>query len=242
MGVMLRLSFRQMAGRRRFALLFVLAALPVGLAIILNVFVSDDSEFDREFINTLIDGMIIAAIMPLVVMALATSAFGNEIEDNTLNVLVLKPISRASIVIPKLIGSIAYTAPLVVGSGVAVTPIALGDGGGRAAVATGVALLVGAVTYAAVFTWAGLISTKALGIAVVYVFLWEGLMTSFLGGVRYLSIRGYTLGILYGLDETTFASIEDRVIGFPAAIVGAGLVTVGFTVLTVLRLKRMDVQ
>ena len=242
MGVMLRLSLRQMAGGRRLALLFVLAALPVGLAIVLKAFVSEDSNFDREFINTIIDGMIVAAIMPLVVMALATAAFGNEVEDNTLNVLVLKPMSRSSIVLPKLISSIAYTAPLVVGSGIAVTLIALGDGGARAALATGGALVVGVVTYAAVFTWAGLISTKALGIAVVYVFLWEGLMTSFLGGIRYLSVRGYTLGILHGLDESTFASIESRVIGFPAAIMGAGLVTVGFVVLTVLRLKRMDVQ
>ena len=92
------------------------------------------------------------------------------------------------------------------------------------------------------FTWAGLVSTKALGIAVVYVFLWELLLASLLSGIRYLSIRGYTLSILHGLDNATFASIEGRVIEFPAALAGAALVTVGFVVLTIRRLQRMDVQ
>ena len=146
MGVMLRVSLRQMAGRRRLALLVLLAALPVGLAVLLKTFLSDDSDFADDFINTIIDGMIISAIMPLVVMALSTAAFGNEVEDRTLNFLVLKPVSRVSIVIPKLIGSIAFAAPLIVASGVAVTLIALGDGGGRAALATGGALLVGVIT------------------------------------------------------------------------------------------------
>ena len=242
MGVMLRVSLRQMAGRRRLALLVILAGLPVGLAALQKTFLSDDSDFADVFINTVIDGMIISAIMPLVVMALSTAAFGNEVEDRTLNFLVLKPVSRVSIVIPKLIGSIAFAAPLIVASGVVVTLIALDDGGVRAALATGGALLVGVITYAAVFTWAGLVSTKALGIAVVYVFLWELLLASLLSGIRYLSIRGYTLSILHGLDDATFASIEGRVIEFPAALAGAAIVTVGFVVLTIRRLQRMDVQ
>ena len=141
--------------------------------------------------------------MPIVVMALATSAFGNELEDRTLNVLVLKPISRAAIVLPKLLASILVTAPLMAGAGVAVAVIALGDGGVRAALATGVALGVGAITYAAMFTWAGLLSSKALGFALVYVFLWEATLSSLFDGVRFLSVKGYTMGILYGLDETT---------------------------------------
>jgi len=101
---------------------------------------------------------------------------------------------------------------------------------------------VGVITYAAMFTWAGLLSSRALGFAVVYVFLWEGLLSSFLSGIRYLSVRGYTLSILHGLDEEIFASIGDRVIEFQAALVGAALVTVLFTYLTVRRLRTMDVQ
>ena len=165
-----------------------------------------------------------------------------ELEDRTLNVLVLKPISRLSIVVPKLLGSIIVTGPVLVAAGVAVTAIALGGGGARALLATAAALSTGVIVYAAVFTWAGLISSRSLGFALVYVFLWEGLVTNFLSGARYLSVRGYTLGILHGLDEETFTPLAGRVIELPAAIVGAALVTIAFFVLTVRRLQRMDVQ
>ena len=188
MGPMLRLSLRQLAGRRRLILILVLAAIPVALAIVLKIFASEDVGFKKDFIDSIIDGIVIASVMPIVVMTLATAAFGHELEDRTLNVLVLKPVARSAIVLPKLLASIAIAAPLVVIAGTAVTLIAVEDGGGRAAVAVIVALFTGVVTYAALFTWAGLMTSRALGFALVYVLLWEGLITSFLSGVRYLSI------------------------------------------------------
>ncbi len=241
MGPMLRFSLRQLTGRFRLLLIFLLSALPVVLAVILNAFAPDDQDFNRNFIDSIIDGIIIAGVMPIVVMTLATATFGNELEDRTLNFLVLKPVNRITIVVPKLAASIVIAAPLVVVAGVAITLIAVEGGGAQAAVATAAALLAGVVTYAAVFTWAGLMTSRALGFALVYVFLWEGLLATYLSGVRYLSVRGYTLGILHGLDEKTFGSIGGRAIEFPAAVVGATLVTVAFTLLTVRRLQRMDV-
>jgi ABC-2 type transport system permease protein len=241
MLTMLQLSLRQMSGRRRIVLIVILATLPVALAGTLRVFggLSDPNEVSG-FVDTVVDGMIIATIMPIVVMTLATAAFGDELEDRTLNLLVLKPISRMAIVLPKLVAVIAIAAPLAAATGIAVSMLAFEDM--QASLATGAAVFVGAVAYAAVFTWAGLMSSRAIGFALVYVLLWEGLLSSFLSGIRYLSIRGYTLGILNGLDETAFKSISSRVIEFPAAVVGAALVTIVFTWLTVRRLQRMDVQ
>jgi hypothetical protein len=80
-----------------------------------------------------------------------------------------------------------------------------------------------------------------LSFALVYVFLWEGVLSTFLGGVRYLSVRGYTLSIVHGIDGDVFRSLGPRVIEFPAALVGAGAVTVLFVWLTVRRLRRMDI-
>ncbi len=84
-------------------------------------------------------------------------------------------------------------------------------------------------------------SSRALGFALIYVFLWEGLISSFLGGVRYLSVRGYTLAILHGMDDKSFESLGQRVIEFPAPTVGAAAVTMVFFWLSVRRLRRMDV-
>ena len=83
--------------------------------------------------------------------------------------------------------------------------------------------------------------TRALAYGLVYIFLWEGLISTFFGGVRYLSVRGYILAILHGLDDKSFEPLGDRVIEFPAALVGATIVTAAFFLLTVRRLRRMDV-
>ena len=250
MAPMFRLSFRQLASRRRLLLVLLLAALPIGLAALLSATVDEDESSNETFINVLLDGMLIAAILPIITMVLATAAFGNELEDRTLGYLVMKPLSRLRIVIPKLLASVAVGAPLLIASGVGATLLGAGglgtallvlDGDVQAVVAVGVAVLAGVVTYAAIFLWAGLMTSRALAFALIYVFLWEDLIGSYLEGIRYLSVRAYTLGILHGMDEGSFGTLDDRVIEFPAAIGGAIGVTVLFFWMSVRRLSRMDV-
>ena len=91
------------------------------------------------------------------------------------------------------------------------------------------------------FTWTGLVTTRALAVGLIYVFIWQGLLFSLPEGVRYLSIRAYTLTILHGLDDESFSTLEGRGIELPAAVIGVGAVTVVFFLLTVRRLRKMDV-
>ena len=235
------LTLRQLAGRRRLAIVVVLAAVPVGLSVLLNAFLAEEEDFTEEFVDNLVNFMLIGTVLPIVVMTMATAAFGNELEDRTLNMLVLKPISRAAIVVPKLLGSIVVAAPVLVGAIAAVVLIALGDGGLRAVGAASAAVFGGVVTYTAIFTWAGLITKNALPFALVYVFLWEDFLTAILPGLRYFSVRTYTTGIMHGLDDATFAALGDNTLTLPTALAGAGIVSVAFSLLTVRRLKRMDV-
>ncbi|MCI0846106.1 MAG: ABC transporter permease subunit [Chloroflexi bacterium] len=239
MGPVFWLSLRQLTGRWRLALIFLLAALPVGLAVILSLTAGGGGD-SGIFINLLLDGMLVAAILPIVTMALSTAAFGNEVEDRTLSYLVLKPIARWRIAMPKVLASIAISGPLLVASGVAAALLGF-DGDVRAAVAVGVAIFAGVAAYAAVFTWLGLLTNRAIAFALIYVLLWEGVIGTFLQGVNYLSVRGYTLAIMYGINETGFEELGSRVIEFPAGIVGAVVVTVVFLFLLVRRLHRMDV-
>ena len=234
------LSMRQLTGRWRIILITLLAALPVGLAVIVRLTTSDADDFDESFIEILLDGMLVAGIMPIVTMALSTASFGNELEDRTLSFLTLKPIARWRIALPKLLASIAISGPLLIASGVAAALLGF-DGSIRAAFAVGIAVLVGVSAYAAIFTWAGLATSRPLAFALIYVLLWEGVISSFINGVNYLSVRGYTLGIMHGINETEFQALSERVIEFPAAIVGAVAVTVVFWLLGVRRLRRMDV-
>ena len=240
MGVIFRLSIRQLTGRWRISLILLLAALPVGLAVIVKLTVSDDATFNENFTDILLDGMLVAGILPIVTMALATSSFGNELEDKTLGFLTLMPVARWRIVLPKVLASLVICGPLLVVSGVVATLLGF-DGEIRPALAVAVALAAGVLAYAAIFTWAGLVTSRALPFALVYVLLWEGVISSFMSGVSYLSVRGYTLGIMSGMDPSSFPTLEDSVIEFPVAIGGALVVTVLFLWLGVRRLQRMDV-
>ncbi len=215
-------------------LLLLLSALPVAVAGIVAGF-SEEAD-----VNFLLDGLIVAAILPIVTMALATAAFGDEIDDRTLSYLVLKPLPRWRIVAPKLMASIIVSGPLIIAGGVGATVIGV-EAGAQPALAIAAALAVGGIAYASIFTWAGLVTTQALGFALVYVVLWEGVIVSFLPGVRYLSVRGYALGILHGIDDKSFEAVAERAVELPAAVGGAAAVTLAFAFFTVRRLRRMDV-
>jgi len=236
MGTLFRLSLRQLAGRWRLIVIVILAAMPVAIALTM----ARVDETHGEALGHMLDGMVVAAILPIVTMAVATAAFGNELDDRTLSYLVLKPVARWRIVLPKLLAVIAIGAPLLVVSGVLAA--LLGPGGtARAAAAVGVALFAGVLAYGAIFTWLGLLTSRGLGFALVYVFLWEGLVSTFMPGIRYLSVRGYTLALIHGIDDGVLGGSGAGAIEFPAAIAGAAAVTVVFTWLTIRRLRRMDV-
>ena len=239
MGSMVSLSIRQLTGRWRVAFILLLSVLMLGLAVVVFI-LSDEPRAHGETIDVFFDGLIVGAILPLVIMALATASFGNEVEDRTLSYLVMKPVARWLIVLPKVLAPIAVGGPVLIVTGV-VTTLLLLEGDVRAATAVAVAIFAGVVAYASIFTWLGLVTKSALAVAVVYVFVWEGLISTFLGGVRYLSVRGYVLAIMDGIDGESFEVFGERAIEYPAAIVGAATVSVVFFLLTILRLKRMDV-
>ena len=250
MGALFRLSLRQLTGKWRLLLLVLLAALPVGLAVLVTLSLGEDETSNEEFVDTLLDALLIGGVMPIISLVLATALFGNEVEDQTLNYLTLRPVPRYQIVVAKLAAALVIGLPLIVLSGVIAawlgagsigSNIAVLDSPPRAIAAIGLALFLGSVAYTSLFTWAGLMSTRALPYALVYVVLWEGVVSSFLGGIRYLSVRGYTLGLVHGLDDVSFADLSSRAIEFSAALVGVAAVTIGFFYLTVRRLSQMDV-
>ncbi len=234
------LSIRQLTGPVRLGLILLLSALPVVLAVILSLTGGQDGIGRDDFVNVMLSGLLVAGVLPIVVMTLGTAAFGNEVEDGTLGNLALMPLARWQIALPKLLATLTISVPIIVASGVVTSLIGLGLDV-RAALSVAVALLLGVAAYSAIFTWTGLVTGRALAVALLYVILWEGIIGSLISGVGYLSVRGYTLAIMHGLDSEAFDAVGDRVIALPAAIAGALLVTAVFYGLAVWRLTRMDV-
>lgn len=140
MGAIYLLTLRQLSGRWRLLIMTALASMPVLIAV---VTLQDASAPDvDEFEAVVFSGMLAGSIAPLVVLAIATAAFANEIEDRTLANLTLSPISRWRIVVPKLLAAITIAGPFIAVSAFATSHVAfLGDT--RASVAVTVATLFG---------------------------------------------------------------------------------------------------
>ena len=230
------LSLRQLAGRWRLVLLTVLAALPVAIAAVMLRSSSAPTVADFEEIVLLT--MLAGSIAPLVVLAMAAPAFGNEVEDRTLANLVLSPVPRWRITVPKWAAAVSLALPFIAASAAATSWIAfLGDL--RAVVAITVSAVVGVLMYAAAFTWLGLVTPQAIGAGLVYIVLWEGFLAQFLAGVRGLSIKFHAIALMHALDARRFAEFRHPG-GVTASLVAAALVA-GFLALATRRLRTMDV-
>jgi ABC-2 type transport system permease protein len=234
-GLIFMLTLRQLSGKWRLIIIVLLSVLPV----ITSLVKPDDAPLS-EMDDVLVNGMLASAILPIVVLSVATASLGNELEDKTLGFLMLNPLPRWQIVVPKLLGAIAVAAPALMIGGMVAAYIAF-DGDGKAVVAVGIALLVGIATYASVFLWAGLMTSRALAFGLLYVFLWEGLFSNFVSGIRFLSIREYTIGIVRVVDGNRFAGADQETLSTATAIGGVLIVLVVFLLLSVRRLQRMDV-
>lgn len=236
MGAVYRLTLRQLAGRWRLTVLTVLAALPVLISLLLLS--GREAPSVREYEGGVLSAMFAGAIIPLVVLALAGVAFANEVEDRTLANLVLSPVPRWRIAVPKLLASLTIAAPFIAVSAFLSAYVAyVGDL--TAALAVTVGFVVCVALYASAFTWLGLVTTQAIGVGLLYVVIWEGLFSGFVAGVRLLSLRHYALAIVHGLDPRRFPTLG--LPGMTAALLLCAAVVGGFVLLSVRRLRRMDV-
>ena len=230
------LTLRQLTGRWRLVIISVLATLPMIAAALLVS--SDDAPSVLEFEQVVLSTMLAGAIAPLVVLAIAAAAFGNEYEDRTLANLTLAPLARWRIAVPKLLAVLSVALPFIVTSAAVTGHVAfLGDA--RATLAITVSALVGVALYGSMFTWLGLVTTQAIGIGLLYIVLWEGFFSGFVAGVRLLSIRHYAIAVMHGIDARRFAPGDH--LGLLAAMVVSTLLFALFLYLAVKRLRRMDV-
>ena len=236
MGSVYRLTLRQLSGKWRLIIMTVLAAMPVVIALVMLA--DDHAPSVNEFETAVLGAMLAGSIGPLVVLAIAAAAFGNEIEDRTLANLTLSPVPRWKIALPKFLATFTIAAPFIGASALLTAHVAyLGDT--TATIAVTVAALVGVAMYSSMFVWLGLVSTQAIGIGLLYVVLWEGFFSGFVSGVRLLSIRFYAIALMHAMDPRRFASMDH--LNATASTILAVLVIAGFVLLSNRKLRQMDV-
>jgi ABC-2 type transport system permease protein len=233
----LLLTLVQLTARRRFVFILLLAALPVAVAL---AFALAQPDFDaRRFADRVVVRLIASLVLPLVALLLAVAAFGDEVEDRTLAYLLLKPIPRWAIVLPKVAAAAAIASSLLAVCGGATVLLVTGEA--RGALAVGGGLAVAAATYAAVFTWAGLVTRHALAFGLVYIVLWEASLSNVFVGTRLFSIRQYALAVMHGLDGAL--PLDGRLVSLDltAALLAAAAAMLVAGSLASLHLRTMDV-
>jgi ABC-2 type transport system permease protein len=137
---------------------------------------------------------------------------GAEIDDGSIIHLLATPVRRSAVVVTKFVVATALTvvfaavpeliAALISGGGSVPGP---GDAGlvpigaGSFAVALFTGALACSVIYNAVFVMVSAATTRAIAVGLLYVLVWEVLLSNFVSGVKLLSVSHYGLGIANGL-------------------------------------------
>lgn len=237
---LLGLTLRQQAFRRSTLMLIGLALIPVMVAIVYRV--SDSTATPDYWTATVLyRRLMITAVLPLTALLYGTSVIGDELEDGTAVYLLTKPLPRWQILVPKLVAAWLLTSSLVAGSTMLSGLVAIEGGRGEVVYGAAVAMAAGALAYTAVFVLLSVITSHALIAGLIYVFIWEGAVSGIFRGVRYFSIRHYTIGLadwLAGKVPDTF----NADVGGGTALVLAGAVTLVAVLWAKRRLERVEIR
>ena len=204
-----RITLRATLSRKR-ALLF---ALPAVVLILLTVALKATKAPLRPWPSHVLGTFGFSVLLPLTALIIGTSVFGAEVDDGSIIHLLATPVRRSSVVVTKFLvatglAMVFAAVPELIGALIAGggSASSLGDKVGLVSISTSqfaAGLFVGAlacsVIYNAVFVMVSTATTRAIAVGLLYVLVWEVLLSNFVSGVKLLSVSHYGLGIANGL-------------------------------------------
>jgi ABC-2 type transport system permease protein len=234
------LTVRQLLSRGKLLGLALVVLLPAFLAALITA--SDSTDPSAEYLLQICDGLVLTLVLPLLALVFGSAALGNEVEDGTLIYLLMKPARRWTIILAKLVPTVLIVA--IFGT-VSVLLATLFAGRDEATLRVGFAFVaatvVGALAYCSLFLWLGLVTSRTLILGLVYIFLWEGILTGLFKGLRWLSIREYARGVAKGAGDLSPDLLDARIAATGAVIAVLIVVALSFA-LASRRLDAMDVD
>jgi ABC-2 type transport system permease protein len=211
------ITTRATLGRRR-ALLF---ALPAVVLIVITVALKAGRPPSRPWPSHVLGTFGFSVLLPLTALIIGSSVLGAEIDDGSVIHLLATPVRRSSVIVTKFLVATVLTmifaaipeliAALIAGGGSTEQVVTLHQNGPPTvtpgalvnstdfAVGLFVGALVGAVIYNAIFVMVSVATTRAIAVGLLYVLIWEALLSNFVSGARLLSVSHYSLGIANGI-------------------------------------------
>jgi ABC-2 type transport system permease protein len=222
------ITVRAMLGRRR----AVVFAIPAVVLIALTLILRASHPAALVWPDTVLGDFGFSILLPLTALIIGTGVLGAEIDDGSVVHLLATPVPRGDVIVTKFAVSTALTALFA-----AVPELVAGllaPHAAKLAFALFVGALAGAAVYSAVFVLASVLTSRAIAYGLLYVAVWEGLLSNTVGGVRILSVAHYSLGIANAInpDKNLNAGL-----GLSTSLVLAIVVTVGGLTLAARRLR-----
>jgi ABC-2 type transport system permease protein len=231
--VIASITVRATLGRRR-AFLF---AIPAAVLIALTLAVRATHPAGTSWAAQVLGDFGFSVLLPLLALIVGTGVLGAEIDDGSAIHLLATPVRRGSIVLTKFVVAAALTMAFA-----AVPELIAGllaPGSGKLAVALFVGALVGSVIYTAAFVMTSVLTTRAIAVGLLYVLVWEGLLSNTVGGARILSIAHYSLGVANAIypDQDLRAGLS-----LTTSVILGAVVTVGALILATRRLSAFAIK
>jgi ABC-2 type transport system permease protein len=217
-GTVASITLRATLGRRR-ALLF---GLPAVILILVTLILKTSHPGDANWPSLIVGDFGFSVVVPLTALIIGGSALGAEIDDGSIVHLLATPVRRSTVIMTKFAVATAMTMLLAAGSELVSGVIATG-GVTKLAMGLFVGALAGSVIYNALFIMVSAATTRGIAVGLLYVLVWEGLLTNFVSGARILSIGHYALGIGNAIAHDSSLNVG---LSLTTAIVMAAVVTV----------------
>lgn len=229
--IIIWMTARGLFGRRRFLFLFPLPVLVIALAALARSAGVDA----RHWAPPVLIGLGVAVVLPVVALVVGTGVLGSEIDEGTVVHILSKPTPRWQIVISKLAVAVAVTAvtvaiPMYV-AGVLAESVRLG-------LALAAASVAGALAYSTLFVALSLVTRRPVLLGLVYVLIWEGLLSNLVRGTRVLSVQQYVVALA---DRMAGSPLLAGSVSVPVALGMTAVIAVGATLLAVERLRSFSV-
>ncbi len=222
------ITVRATLGRRRAVLFAIPALVLIALTLVLRASHPAGAPWPANVLGTF--GF--SVLLPLTALIIGTGVLGAEIDDGSVVHLLATPVPRRDVIITKFAVAAGLTALFA-----AVPELVAGllaPNSGKLALALFVGALVGSVVYAAVFVLASVLTTRAIAFGLLYVAIWEGVLSNVVGGVRILSIAHYALGVANAIypDQDLQAGL-----GLSTSLILGTVITIGGLYLATRRLQ-----
>jgi ABC-2 type transport system permease protein len=222
------ITFRATVGRKR-AVLFVIAP---AILLLLTAVLKAANPAAANWPALVIGDFGFSVLLPLTALIIGTSVLGAEIDDGSVIHLLATPVRRSSVIMTKFIVAVVLT--IVFTSVATLLAGLIASGASKLAFGMFLGAVFGSVIYPAVFVAASVLTSRAIAYGLLYVLIWEGLLSNFVGGARILSVGHYGLGVANAIAHNSGLNAG---LSLPTSLILGVIVTVGALVLASRRLS-----